>query len=152
MPAASATAITVTSAVGNTSARAAGRPSLLARAARGAMRRPALALVLGVGVLLLAASPLTGMKTGVSGVNTLPNSFESKQAFAVLSRDFSAGLVSPAQIVIDGPAASPQVQAAIRRLRTTLAADKTFGTVTAQPNLSSDLEGGQLRVQGEPRQ
>ena len=28
------------------------------------------------------------MKTGVSGVNTFPDSFESKQAFAVLDRQF----------------------------------------------------------------
>jgi RND superfamily putative drug exporter len=129
-------------------ARAAGRPSLLARAARGAMRRPAVALVLGIGVLLLAASPLTGMKTGVSGVNTLPNSFESRQAFVVLSRDFSAGLVSPAQIVIDGPAASPQVQAAIQRLRTTLAADKTFGAVAAQTNTAGNLTLLQVPIAG----
>ena len=129
-------------------ARAAGKPSALARAARVAMRRPAIAIVLGVGVLLLAASPLLGMKTGVNGVNTLPNSFQSKQAFAVLSRDFSAGLVSPAQIVIDGPAASPQVQAAIQRLRTTLATDKTFGAVTVQTNKAGDLTLLQVPIAG----
>jgi putative drug exporter of the RND superfamily len=88
------------------------------------------------------------MKTGVSGVNTLPNNFESKQAFAVLSRDFSAGLVSPAQIVVDGPAASPQVQAAIRRLRTTLAADKTFGAVAAQTNNAGNLTLLQVPIAG----
>ena len=120
-------------------ARAAGRPSVFARGARGAMRRPVLALTIGVAALLALASPLLGMKTGVSGVSTLPNSFESKRAFEVVSKDFSAGLVSPAQIVVDGPAGSPAVQAAEQRLRTALAGDKTFGPVQTQTNRAGDL-------------
>ena len=120
-------------------ARAAGKPSVMARAARGAMRRPVIALAIGAGVMLLAAAPLIGMKTGVSGVNTLPNSFQSKQAFAVLASQFSAGLASPTQIVVDGPAASPQVQAAVSRLRATLAGDSTFGAVQAQTDKAGDL-------------
>ena len=64
--------------------RAAGRTSWIARVAQRAMKRPALALVVGVGVLLLRAYPALDMKTGVSGVSTFPNSFESKQGFAVL--------------------------------------------------------------------
>jgi RND superfamily putative drug exporter len=103
------------------------------------MRRPVVALAIGVGVMLLAAAPLIGMKTGVSGVNTLPDSFQSKQGFEVLSAQFSAGLASPTQIVVDGPAASPQVQAAVSRLRATLAADKTFGVVQAQTDRAGDL-------------
>ncbi len=121
------------------SARAEGRPSVMARAARGAMRRPVVSLAIGAGVMLLVASPLFGMKTGVSGVNTLPNSFQSKQGFAVLASQFSAGLASPTQIVIDGPAASPQVQAAVSRLRATLAGDKAFGAVQAQTDAAGDL-------------
>jgi RND superfamily putative drug exporter len=120
-------------------ARAAGKPSFMARAARGAMRRPANSLAIGAGVLLLAASPLFGMKTGVSGVNTLPNSFQSKQAFEVLSSQFSAGLASPTQIVIDGPAAAPQVQAAVARLRASLAADGSFGAVQTQTDKAGNL-------------
>jgi RND superfamily putative drug exporter len=120
-------------------ARAAGTPSFMARAARGAMRRPATSLAVGAGLLLLAASPLVGMKTGVSGVNTLPDSFQSKQAFAVLSSQFSAGLASPTQIVIDGPAAAPRVRAAVSRLRATLAGDGTFGAVQTRTDQAGDL-------------
>ena len=129
-------------------ARAAGKPSVLARAARGAMRRPVLSLSLGIAVLLLAASPLFGMKTGVSGVNTLPSSFESKRAFDVVASRFSAGLVSPAQVVIDGPASSPQVQAAEQRLRATLAADRAFGPVQAQTDRAGDLTLLQVPIAG----
>ena len=82
--------------------RAAGRTSWIARVAYRAMKRPALALAVGVGVLLLLAYPALDMKTGVSGVNTFPNSFESKQGFAVLEKQFSAGGVNPVQIVVDG--------------------------------------------------
>ena len=87
-------------------ARAEGRVSWLARVAQRAMRRPALTLVVGVAVLLALAAPALTMKTGVSGVNTFPNSFQSKQAFGILERQFSAGGVSPVQIVIDKPASS----------------------------------------------
>jgi RND superfamily putative drug exporter len=120
-------------------ARAAGKPSVMARAARAAMRRPVTSLAIGAGVLLLAASPLIGMKTGVSGVSTLPNSFQSKQAFEVLSSHFSAGLASPTQIVIDGPAASLQVQAAISSLEATLTADSSFGAVQTLTDKAGNL-------------
>ena len=84
--------------------RAAGRTSWIARVAYRAMKRPAIALVVGVAVLLLLAYPALDMKTGVSGVNSFPNGFESKQGFAVLEKQFSAGGVSPVQIVVDGQA------------------------------------------------
>ena len=71
------------------------------------MKRPALALVVGVGVLLLLAYPALDMKTGVSGVNTFPNDFESKQGFAVLEQQFSAGGVNPVEIVVDGQVNDP---------------------------------------------
>ena len=92
--------------------RAAGRTSWIARVAYRAMKRPAVALVVGVGVLLLLAYPALDMKTGVSGVNSFPDNFESKQGFAVLEKQFSAGGVNPVQIVVDGDATSPAVQAA----------------------------------------
>ena len=64
--------------------RASGESSIWARVRNGVMRRPAIALAIGVAVLLLAASPLFGMKTAVSSVKNLPGSFEAKKAFAVL--------------------------------------------------------------------
>ena len=111
--------------------RAAGRTSWIARVAQRAMRRPALALVAGVVILLLAASPIVFMKTGVSGVSSFPNSFESKRAFGVLDRQFSAGRVSPVQIVVDGPVNTSAVQSGISRLKNALATDKAFGPVQA---------------------
>jgi putative drug exporter of the RND superfamily len=126
-----------------------GRVSLWARVAQRAMRRPALALAIGVGVLLLAAYPALDMKTGVSGVSTFPDSFQSKQAFGVLERQFSAGGVSPVQVVIDGPASSPAVTSGIARLKAALAKDPAFGPVATEVAKSGELTLLSVPVNGE---
>jgi RND superfamily putative drug exporter len=120
-------------------ARAAGKVSVLARIALRAMRRPGLALSIGVGIMLIAAAPVLTMKTGVSGVNSFPDSFESKQAFGVLQDQFTAGGVSPIQIVVDAAAASPQVKAAVQRLQDGLSRDGSFGPAQVQTSASGDL-------------
>jgi RND superfamily putative drug exporter len=119
--------------------RADGRVSPVARLAQRAMRRPAIALAIGAGVLLLAAAPSIGMKTGVSGVGTLPDDFESKQGFAVLDAQFSAGSVSPVQIVVDGPADAQGVKDAVARLQTALAGDEAFGPAQVAASPAGDL-------------
>ena len=105
--------------------------------------------VVGIGVLLLLAYPALDMKTGVSGVNTFPNSFESKQGFAVLEKQFSAGGVNPVQIVVDGKANTPAVQAAMTRLTQELAGDPAFGPVQAQTAKSGDLALLSVPVNGD---
>ncbi|HEY5473478.1 MAG TPA: MMPL family transporter, partial [Candidatus Limnocylindrales bacterium] len=129
--------------------RASGRASWIARTAQRAMRRPALALGIGVAVLLLAASPIVFMKTGVSGVSSFPNGFQSKQAFGILDRQFSAGRVSPVQIVVDGPVSSPAVQSGISRLKNALAADSAFGPVQSQTAKSGTLALLSMPVNGD---
>ncbi|MGE5229285.1 MAG: MMPL family transporter [Deltaproteobacteria bacterium] len=129
--------------------RSAGRTSWIARVAYRAMKRPALALAVGVGVLLLLAYPALDMKTGVSGVNTFPNSFESKQGFAVLEQQFSAGAVNPVEIVVDGKAATPAVQTAMARLTQELAGDPAFGPVQAQTAKSGNLALLTVPVNGD---
>ena len=129
--------------------KAAGRTSWIARAAQRAMRRPALALSVGAVILLLAASPVVFMKTGVSGVNTLPNSFQSKQAFGILDQQFSAGRVSPVQIVVDGQVNTPAVQSGISRLKSELAADSAFGPVQTQTAKSGTLALLSVPVKGD---
>jgi len=129
--------------------RATGRTSWIARAAQRAMRRPGLALGTGVVILLLAASPVVFIKTGVSGVSSFPNSFESKQAFGVLDRQFSAGRVSPVQIVVDGPASSPAVQSGIARLKSELASDSAFGPLQTQTATSGTLALLSVPVSGD---
>ena len=114
------------------------------------MGRPVVSLVLGVTVLLAAASSALSMRTGFSGVSTLPESFESKEAFDALSKDFSGGLSSPVNIVVDGRAADPAVQAAIQRLRDRLGADPLFGPSNVQTNDAGDLTLVSAPVNGDP--
>ena len=129
--------------------QAGGRTSWIARVAQRAMKRPAIALAVGVGMLLLCAYPALDMKTGVSGVNTFPNSFDSKQGFAVLDTQFSAGSVSPVQIVVDGQVNDPAVQSGIDRLKDELAADEAFGPVQTQTAKSGTLALLSVPVNGD---
>ncbi|MFA4966472.1 MAG: MMPL family transporter, partial [Thermoleophilia bacterium] len=129
--------------------RADGRVSFWARLAGRAMRRPALALTLGVAVLLLLATPALDMTSGVSGVSSFPDSFASKQAFGVLDAQFSAGGVDPVQIVVDGPAGASAVKAGIARLRAALAADTAFGPLKSQVAASGDLALLTVPVNGD---
>ncbi len=129
--------------------RSNGRTSWIARMAYRAMRRPALALVVGVGILLLCAYPALDMRTGVSGVNSFPNDFESKQGFAVLEGQFSAGGVNPVEVVVDGEAASTAVKTAMTRLTQELAGDPAFGEVQIQTAESGDLALLTVPVNGD---
>jgi RND superfamily putative drug exporter len=131
------------------SAKTDGRTSAWARLAQRAMRRPALALTLGVAVLLLAAAPAIFMKTGVSGVSSFPDGFESKAAFGLLDRQFSAGGVSPVLIVVDGPVTSSTVQSGIARLKSELSTDKAFGPVQTQEAASGNLALLSVPVNGD---
>jgi putative drug exporter of the RND superfamily len=128
--------------------RASGRTSWIARVAFRAMKRPAIALTVGVAVLLLLAYPALDMKTGVSGVNSFPNSFESKQGFAVLEKQFSAGGVNPVQVVVDGKV-TPGVKTAMTRLTQELAGDPAFGPVQTQTAKSGDLALLTVPVNGD---
>jgi RND superfamily putative drug exporter len=108
------------------------------RIARAVMRRPVVSLVASVALLVAAAVPFAGINTGFAGVSTLPDTFESKHGFEVLDQEFGYG-TAPADIVIDGDIASPEVQAGIDRLEARLAADDTFGRPELTVNEAGDL-------------
>jgi putative drug exporter of the RND superfamily len=130
--------------------RAAGRTSWIARVAFRAMKRPAIALTLGVAVLLLLAYPALDMKTGVSGVNSFPNSFQSKQGFAVLEKQFTSGTVNPVQIVVSGNVSTPEVKTAVTRLTQELSTNAVFGPVQVQTAKAGDLALLSVPVNGDP--
>src|SRR6266545_4048235 len=121
-----------------------------AMVARRVMARPVTSLLVATGILAVAAVPLFGIKTGFSGISTFPNDVQSKQAFTVLSRDFSGGLTSPAQIVVDGQVRSPAVTAAIGRLQADLKTDRAFGPSTVETNRAGDLALVSVPVNGDP--
>jgi RND superfamily putative drug exporter len=114
--------------------------SFWARVATIVMRRPVVSLVLSVVVLAVAAVPVLDLRTGSSGVSTLPDRLPSKQGFVVLDREFDAGRGSPAEIVIDGRVESPPIRRAIDRLRARVDRDRDFGKPSApRVNRRGDL-------------
>jgi RND superfamily putative drug exporter len=123
---------------------------LWAVVARRVMARPAASLLLAGGILVVAAAPLVGIRTGFSGISTYPDDVQSKQAFTVLSRDFSGGLTSPALIVVEGPVRSPAVTAAIGKLQAALTADPAYGPGTLTINRAGDLALVSVPVNGDP--
>lgn len=96
------------------------------RITHGVMDRPVASLSIAGGLLLLAAAPVLTMHQGFTGVSSLPDDVESKQAFVILERDFSGGLGSPVEIVVDGEITA-ETMSRIERLRSELAADPAFG-------------------------
>jgi RND superfamily putative drug exporter len=102
------------------------------------MGRPVVSLVGAVGILILAALPYFSMNTGFSGVSTLPDEVESKQAFLILESEFSGGLGSPVEIVIDGEI-TPSVTSSIEGIQAALGADPSFGPSVVEVNEAGDL-------------
>lgn len=106
--------------------------------AKAVMRAPVVALVLGVGLLLAAASPVLDLRTGSAGVSSFPDSFESKRGFVLLDEKFSSGVVAPTHVIVDGNVADPVVRAAIDRLTALIAADSAFGPVIEEVATTGD--------------
>ena len=70
----------------------------------GVMRRPLISLLAVAGLLLLAAVPYLGIRTGASGVTSLPASAQSRQAYETMQREFNVGVLAPARIpLVGGP-------------------------------------------------
>ena len=114
------------------------------------MRRPVVSLVVVAGALLIAASSYLDINTGFSGVTTLSDETMSKRAFNALSADFSGGLDSPLEVVIDGDMGSPEAEAGIAELQELLAADGLFGPATVETNEAGDLTVVSAPVKADP--
>lgn len=116
------------------------------------MRFPAPSLIITAGLLILAAFSYFDINTGFNGVDTLPDRLQTKQAFVVLEEEFSFGVVAPAQIVIDGPVFSAEVEEARQRLEIALANDpETFpGDNRWLPNNQGDLGLLAVPLAGDP--
>lgn len=89
--------------------------------------RPWVSLVISVTILLALAYPVLEMETGFTGSAQLPPG-EVTDAYGVLESDFSAGLLSPVEIVIEGER-TEALDAAIEDFRAQLAADERFSDV-----------------------
>ncbi|MGH2589866.1 MAG: MMPL family transporter, partial [Actinomycetota bacterium] len=109
-------------------------------ASRIVMRRPVVSLLAGAGLMIVLAVPYFSIHTGTSGVSTLPDDLEVKEAFVLLEENFAGGLTEPAQVVIEGDVTSPEVQTAISELEAEIATDDRFGSPgELETNATGDL-------------
>lgn len=102
------------------------RKGFWGRIVRAVMAKPVISLVLAVGVLLLAALPYRDLNTGFVGAETLPPS-SARDAYEILARDFSVGLLAPVEIVLDAPR-SAESESAIESFRNELTGNPTYDT------------------------
>lgn len=110
------------------------------RITRLATRRPLLSLLVSSTVMIAAAAPMFGMKTGFAGVQTLPEHLDARRGFQLLQDEFAFGALASAIIVIEGRVGESPVREAMLRLRTALEADAAF--VVRRATLQFDATGG----------
>lgn len=124
---------------------------LVDRGTRFVMRFPALSL-LGAGALLVGLTvPSLDLNTGSAGVSSLPDGAQTKEAFLVLEDEFSFGIISPFEIVVDGDVQSDEMQQGFARLDETLSTDARFGPTQTTVNESGDLALIEAPVNSDPR-
>ena len=111
-------------------------PALL----RPTLRRPALALGVGAGALLLLALPALGLRTSLTGVGELPRSIPALQTYDRLTAAFPSEGASAVVVVNADPAAAPAVRAALLDLDGRTSADPHFAP-SAQPDLDVSADG-----------
>ena len=99
------------------------------------MGRPVLSIVFAGGILLLAASSLFSINKGLSGVSTLPDEMESKQAFEILATEFAGGFTSPIEVVVTGS----DIPDTLANLESDVAADGGFGPAIIDPLSTDDV-------------
>jgi len=118
------------------------------RVTRTVMARPVTWLVLASVFMIALSIPYwvqkhpndsgRGIKTGLSGISTIPDGIQTKDAFNELVAKFPrAGQQSTADIVIPGAASDASVTSGIAALKTAVANDPDFGQPT-QPQTSAD--------------
>jgi RND superfamily putative drug exporter len=102
------------------------------------MARPAVFVVLSVALLVACALPYFNLQRGSAGIETLPPS-DVKRAYEILAQDFSAGVLAPVEIVVDGKQSDQAVQNAITKLQQELAQEPLLGPPTVTWNQPGDL-------------
>ena len=107
------------------------------RAIGGVMRHPVVSLVVVGGLLIAAALPYTGMRTGASGVMSLPASAHSRQAYETMRSEFPVGALAPARIPLLGSPQSAANRIQIASIRQGIAGDPMFGPLSIEPGATS---------------
>ena len=120
------------------------------RVSRAVMRRPVVWLVSGVALLLLLAVPALDLHTGFSGIDALPPSTESSQAFRELTKKFSGSLDAPVEVVVDGNVESEKVAVAIDDLIRQTDKDPALGPASTRVEAAKNLAIVSVATAGNP--
>ncbi|MCB0881469.1 MAG: MMPL family transporter [Thermoleophilia bacterium] len=110
-----------------------------ARVADAVMRRPVLAVVAATAVMLAAASPVLGIRTGMNGIESLPADSGPRQAYQVLASDFGAGSGGPVIVTLTGDVTTPEARKAIGDLTAAVGRIPDVGPATATPTPSAGI-------------
>lgn len=106
--------------------------------ARGVTRRPVISVAVTTTILIVATIPIFDIELGAAGVNALPDGFHAKEGYRIVEEDFSYGLVTPAEIVIDGEIDSEPVRQSVEYLKNIIRTDPAFnGASNVQINSTS---------------
>jgi RND superfamily putative drug exporter len=81
------------------------------------LRRPLVSAVASAGVLVVLAVPALSLNPAQSGLDALPASLEEVQSYNRIDDAFPGG-ATPAVVAIAGDSSDPELQAAVRDLRT----------------------------------
>jgi RND superfamily putative drug exporter len=101
------------------------------RWAKAVMRRPWPVLAGGVAILLLAASPATGLKTGIDLNARAMKGEESVKPLTTLEQHFPAAALSPVEVVVRGDRSV--LAQATRRVDAVLRSERRLADVRVQP-------------------
>jgi RND superfamily putative drug exporter len=108
------------------------------RVSHGVMRQPIISLLVAGGILVAAALPVFNLNIGFAGVNSMPEGIPAKEGFIVLDQEFSAGNVTPAQIVFEGDLSSQQFKDELRVLIAFMESDTFTAFGPEQPLETND--------------
>ncbi len=111
---------------------------------------PAVSVIIAVGLLLFAAVPFLDQKSGMSGINDVPDYLRSKQGYIVLQNEFHVSIDRPVTVVIDGDINSDKTQAGIMSLQEQLAADSAFVGSQVVPYPEQNMAIIYARLAGDP--
>jgi RND superfamily putative drug exporter len=118
------------------------------------MGHPWISVGASVALLVALALPALALNLGVAGVTTLPEGNDTRRAFEILDQEFSAGRVSPVEVVVDADdVRSEEVQRGVERLEAGIAADPEgmFGEPSVETNAAGDLLLMTFAIKGDPQ-
>ena len=123
-----------------------------ARTSKVVMRRPVVSLVVAAGIILAAGIPFFDLNKGFSGMglSELPDGLRSKEGFMVLQEEFGFIFDSPVTVAIDGKTDSESLQAAIKRLESSIASDPFFMAADLQTHQDADLSVLYTKLTSDP--